>query len=233
MLARRSRSLAARRALRRRKEGGAALFVVAVTLALLATMGVYGLSATSLDVRAAGHNREAMVGQNVAQHSLLLTAETFSPSKAQGIVNGMYGPNRTNDCKTSRKYSGTTTKYNNAEACTRLNMTRLQALSIGPSSALGPTGSGASYIFQSDSFGKDPGGTPLPLQPDVQIEITSPVSVAMPGFQSSDMNNQQKQFAVVTVTVFTEMREPSKAPEMAVLGRGRIVVGPVSLDEFR
>jgi len=55
----------------------------------------------------------------------------------------------------------------------------------------------------------------------------------MPGFQSSDQNNNQKQFAALTVTVFTEMREPGKPPEMSVLGRGRIIVGPASLDEFR
>ena len=101
MASRRPRSLAQRRALRRRKEAGAALFVVAVTLALLAAMGVYGLSATALDVRSAGHNREAMAGQNVAQHTMLLTAETLSPSKAQGIISSMYGPNATTNCRTA------------------------------------------------------------------------------------------------------------------------------------
>ena len=61
-----------RKAARRRTQRGAALFVVAVTLALLAAMGVYGLTATALDVRAAGHSREAMTGQNMAAHSLSL-----------------------------------------------------------------------------------------------------------------------------------------------------------------
>jgi hypothetical protein len=237
----RSRSLAVRRALRRRKEAGAALFVVSVTLALLAAMGVYGLTSTSLDVRSAGHNREAMVGQNVAQHTLMLTAETFSPSKAQGIINGMYGDNRTKDCKTTRKFTaGSVTKTNNAEACTRLNPARMQLLSIGPSSAQAPIGTGAGYIFQPDSFGKDWNGVPYTnttaatvIQPEVQVEVSNPVAVSMPGFQSSDMNNQQKQFAQLTITVFTEMREPNKPPTTSVLGRGRIIVGPASLDEFR
>lgn len=221
----RPRSLALRRALRRRKEAGAALFVVSVTLALLAAMGVYGLSATALDVRSAGHNREAMVGQNVAQHTLLLTAETFSPSRAQGIINGMYGPGQTIDCKTAKRkaVAGASSQFNNAEACTRLTPLRLQALATGVPGAQ----------FQPDSFGKDMTGAPLLLQPNVQVEITNPVAVSMPGFQSSDMNNNSKQFAALTVTVFTEMKEPNQPPAMSVLGRGRIIVGPASLDEFR
>lgn len=244
-----TRSLALRRALRRRKEAGAALFVVAVTLALLAAMGVYGLNATALDVRSAGHNREAMAGQNVAQHAMLLTAETLSPSKAQGIVSGMYGPLATNDCKTAKRKAvlGASSQFNNAEACTRLTPKRLQLLATGVVSTsadcpdlpnmigFGP-GSASGYQFQCDSFGKDSTGKPLPLAPNVQIEITNPVAVSMPGFQASDMNNQQKQFAALTVTVFTEMKDPTvpnDPPKMAVVGRGRIIVGPASLDEFR
>jgi hypothetical protein len=244
MSTRRSHSLALRRAARRRKEAGAAMFVVAVTLALLAAMGVYGLSATALDVRSAGHNREAMAGQNVAQHAMLLTAETLSPSKAQGIINGMYGPNATNDCKTARKKTvlGASSQFNNAEACTRLTPQRLQLLATGTVSTTADCsahpnqigyGTGQGYQFQCDSFGKDPAGNPLPLIPNVQVEITNPVAVSMPGFQASDMNNQQKQFAALTVTVFTEMKEPNEPPRMAVLGRSRIIVGPASLEEFR
>lgn len=240
----RPRSPALRRALRRRNEAGAALFVVAVTLALLAAMGVYGLSATALDVRSAGHNREAMAGQNVAQHTMLLTAETLSPSKAQGIISGMYGPNATNDCRTAKRKAspGVSSQFNNAEACTRLTPQRLQLLATGAVSTTADCaahpgqigyGSGQGYQFQCDSFGKDPTGTPLTLIPNVQVEISNPVAVGMPGFQSSDMNNQQKQFAALTVTVFTEMKEPNEPPKMAVLGRGRIIVGPASLDEFR
>jgi hypothetical protein len=244
---RRPRSPALRRALRRQNEAGAALFVVAVTLALLAAMGVYGLSATALDVRSAGHNREAMAGQNVAQHTMLLTAETLSPSKAQGIISGMYGPNATTNCRTAKKKAavGVSSQYNNAEACTRLTPKRLQLLATGavPTSAdcaalpnkIG-FGSGAGYQFQCDSFGRDGTGAPLTLVPEVQVEITNPVAVSMPGFQASDMNNQQKQFAALTVTVFTEMSDPTlpnEPPKMAVLGRGRIIVGAASLDEFR
>jgi hypothetical protein len=240
-------SLALRRALRRRKEAGAALFVVAVTLALLAAMGVYGLSATALDVRSAGHNREAMAGQNAAQHTMLLTAETLSPSKAQGIISGMYGPNATNDCRTAKRKAaiGVSSQFNNAEACTRLTPQRLQRLATGVVSTTADCsalpgrigfGTGQGYQFQCDSFGKDNAGNPLTLVPNVQVEITNPVSVSMPGFQSSDMNNMQKQFAALTVTVFTEMSDPTtptEPPKMAVVGRGRIIVGPASLDEFR
>jgi hypothetical protein len=230
MLAHRpSRSLAVRRALRRRKEAGAALFVVAVTLALLATMGVYGLSSTALDVRSAGHNREAMAGQNIAEHTFIVTNDAFSPDQAQGIINGMYGAARTTNCKTAAKWTGSTDNKNNAEACTRLNAARLQALAIhNPGPAFG---NGDGFLYQTLSLGHDQAGNPLPIEPDVQVEITNPVAVSMPGFESADSG--QKQFAQLTVTVFTEMKEAGKPPAMAVAGRGRIIVGPVSLDQWQ
>ena len=62
------------------------MFVVAVTLGLLAAMGVYGLSATAMDIRAAGHFRENAQAQSAAEHAIMLTAETFTPGTAGEIV---------------------------------------------------------------------------------------------------------------------------------------------------
>jgi Tfp pilus assembly protein PilX len=240
-----ARSLALRRALRRREEAGAALFVVAVTLALLAAMGVYGLNATALDVRSAGHNREAMTGQSVAQHAMLLTAESLSPSKVQPFINdSMYGANAAQNCRTAKKkaVAGGSSQFNNQEACALLKPRDLQRLSTATVSSTADCaahpnvfgfGSGQGYQFQCDSFGKDNAGNPLLLVPNVQIEVTNPVAVSMPGFQGSDMNNNQKQFVALTVTVFTEMKEGTEPPKMAVVGRGRIVVGPASLPEYK
>ena len=56
------------RARARRRSAGAAMFIVAVTLGLLAAMGVYGLSATAYDIRAAGHGRAAAQVQHTAEH---------------------------------------------------------------------------------------------------------------------------------------------------------------------
>jgi len=214
---------AIRRATRRRGQRGAALFVVAVTLGLLAAMGVYGLSATSLDVRAAGHGREAMTGQNVAVHEFVLTAETFSPGAAQGIINTMYaGTNGTLkqsvNCRTAKKYTGAR-EFCDAEACVLLTPTELSNVAKSINTSVLP-----GVAFQPDAFG------PInPLRPDVQIEVTSPVYMPAPaGFQGPDPTNP-KLFVQATVTVFSEMKvNATTPPEINVLGRGRIIVGPMA-----
>lgn len=211
-----------RRLRRRRSQRGAALFVVAVTLALLAAMGVYGLSATAMDVRAAGHGREGMSGQNVAMHNFMLASETFSPGAAQGIINTMYAGTtgtvkQSTNCRTAKPYTALR-EYCDAEACVLLTPTELDfiAKSINTAVLPGPA-------FQPDSLG--PG---YPFQPQVQIEVTSPVMMPAPaGFQGPDPNNP-KLFVEATVTVFSELKIPNQPPEINVIGRGRIVAGPMA-----
>jgi hypothetical protein len=230
-----------RRASRRRSQRGAVLFVVAVTLALLAAMGVYGLSATAMDVRAAGHSREAMTGQNMAAHSFNLTAETFSPGAAQGIINTMYAgtggtTKQSVNCRTAKPYTGIR-EFCDAEACVLLTPTELQniAQSINMGVMPGP-------VMQPDSFGPNhPDGTPrvklsgptatgVPVNaPDIQIEVTAPITMPAPaGFEGPDPNNP-KVFVQATVTVFTEVRRNAVSPpDINVIGRGNIIVGPMS-----
>lgn len=212
-----------RRASRRRNQRGAALFVVAVTLALLAAMGVYGLSATAMDVRAAGHSREGMSGQNVAMHNFMLATETFSPGAAQGIVNTMYAgtggtTKQSVNCRTAKPYTGQR-EFCDAEACVLLTPTELQNIATSINTNVVP-----GLPFQPDSFG--PG---YPFRPDVQIEVTSPVMMPAPaGFQGPDPNNP-KLFVEATVTVFSEMKvNANTPPEINVLGRGRIIAGPMA-----
>jgi hypothetical protein len=211
------------RAARRKNQRGAALFVVAVTLALLAAMGVYGLTATAQDVRAAGHGREGMSGQNVAMHNFMLASETFSPGAAQGIVNTMYaGTGSTTkqsiNCRTAKPYTGAR-EFCDAEACVLLTPTELQNIATSINTTVPP-----GLPFQPDSFG--PG---YPYRPDVQIEVTSPVMMPAPaGFEGPDPNNP-KLFVEATVTVFSEMRASTTSPpEINVVGRGRIIAGPMA-----
>lgn len=214
---------ARRRASRRRREGGAALFVVAVTLALLAAMGVYGLTATAVDVRSAGHARSAMTGQNVAQHEFMLTAETFSPAAAQGIINTMYAgtggtTKQSINCRTAKPYTGAQ-EFCDVEACVMLTPDQLKNIStsVNPSvTHLNP--------FQPDSFGAG-----YPFQPYVQIEVTSPVMIPAPAGFAGASANTPKLFTQATVTVFSDMRANANSPpDINVVGRGRIIVGPMT-----
>ena len=202
--------LARRRARARRRSAGAAMFIVAVTLGLLAVMGVYGLAATRADVRSAGHMREAVQGQKAGEHAMMMAAETFNPSNAYKLylmTSAGPGMGQSLNCRTSATFTGLTDRRA-AEACLKLDPTEMQTLAMNLNPFVKPA-------FNTDSFGKV---TNLPI---LQVEITNPIDITVP-------NNSTVKYVQVTATVFTEMRPAVGVPaETVVVGRGRLTVGPV------
>jgi Tfp pilus assembly protein PilX len=224
------RSLARARA--RRRSGGAAMFVVAVTLGLLAAMGVYGLSATAMDVRAAGHFRESAQAQSAAEHAIMLTAETFTPGTAGEIVRTMQGgttgasPIQTKTCKTAKPYTGNA-DYRAAEACLSLSMSELIALNAGVNSWVGtdptygtfsPPGSGGAQPNISPSFGA------IPDHAFLRVEVTNPVDIPPPPGTGL---SPRYTYTQVTATVFIDMKQTlNTTSDTVAQGRGRLSVGP-------
>jgi Tfp pilus assembly protein PilX len=208
------RSLALGRARARRRNAGAVMFIVVVTLGLLAAMGVYGLSATSADVRAAGHLREALQAQRAGEHALTMAAETLNPRSVGPLISQMSAANRTTNCKTASAYSGGVVPVPPAAACLRLTEVGMRAASkdVNLWDVSVPA-------FASDSFGN------VTSVPNVQIELSDPFDVQRPGFDATS------RFTQVTATVFVDVRSTvdTSAPAQAIVsGRGRLTVGPIS-----
>jgi hypothetical protein len=199
------------------------MFVVAITLGLLAAMGVYGLSATAADLRSAGHVREALHGRSAGEHALMTTAETMNPSSAAALVAMMtagtaYG--QSTDCRTAAAYALTNASTRDAQACVVLDMPKMQKIANSNGTPLWPE---AIKPFAPDSFGPlIP--TPPPFAPVSRVEVTNPVDVLSPDGKSS--------YKRVTVTTFIEMRDTlapeSKPAHTIVTGRGRLTVGPIA-----
>ncbi|HSO38769.1 MAG TPA: hypothetical protein VLT33_39840 [Labilithrix sp.] len=219
----RARNLASRRALARararRRNAGAVMFIVAVTLGLLAVMGVYGLSATSADIRSAGHMREALQGQRAGEAALMMTAETFNPNVAQALVQQMTdGVGQARDCVTAAQpYTGNVAaRY--AEACIRLDPTRMTTIA-NTSNPLNPWAvsvAPAQPGFTQQSFGN------VLNQPYISVEVTNPINTEV-----TSGNSQTVRYSQLTVTVLVQLKSsPTLAAETAVAGRGRITVGP-------
>lgn len=191
------------------------MFIVAVTLGLLAVMGLYGLSATSADIRAAGHMREALQGQRAGEAALMMTAETFNPAVAQGLVAQMsLGQGQAKDCKTAAAYTGEISTRA-AEACIRLDPTRMGtiATTTNPWVMVGGT---ARDGFTNESFGS------VAQQPYVTVEVTNPINIEV-----TAGNSQAIRYTQVTATVLVQMKSSATgAAETAVAGRGRLTVGP-------
>lgn len=205
-----SRGLALRRARARRRNAGAVLFIVAVTLGLLAVMGVYGLTATSADIKSAGHMREALQGQRAAEATIMMTAETFNPSKADGLVKlaqAGAGNGQSSGCRTANTYTGATGTAA-AEACIKLDITEMTALAANVNPWVAAP-------FTSQSFGN------VTNQAFVLVEVGNPVTIRGSG------NSKEVSFTQVTATVFVDLKASAAvATETAIAGRGHITVGP-------
>lgn len=224
------RQAAARaRARKRRDSAGAAMFIVAITLGLLAAMGVYGLSATAVDVRSAGHLRQAAQAQAAAEHALVLTSETFTPATSAELVRAMQAGRtgttdvQTTTCKTSNPFDVTTNdRYRAAQACLSLGVREMANISasVNPWTVDGTTGT----TFTPESFGD------VAQHPYMRVEVTNPVDIPPP--PGTGLNDRYT-FTQLTVTTFVDMKNantPAAAAtvpaESIVVGRGRITVGP-------
>lgn len=222
------------RASARRRSAGAAMFIVAVTLGLLAAMGVYGLAATAQDVRAAGYGRQAVQSQHAAALAVNLTASVLSPGNAQRIMNDMMLDSTLRDatvrkaCTTAKPLTLTGTdgiRDRAAEACLMLTPTSMKPYAQDSTNMIAPTG--YTIPFSDESFGK------VQTFPNIRIELTNPIDWAAPaGFAlSSGPGNPPPVFTQIRVTIFAEMRPAAvsgklKPAESIAVGRGRLVVGP-------
>jgi hypothetical protein len=195
------------------------MFIVAVTLGLLAVMGVYGLSATSADIRSAGHMREALQGQRAGEAAFIMTAETFNPTVAQGLVQQMTdGQGQARDCSTAvTPYTGNAdTRF--AEACIRLSPERMTifANTTNPAAPWAVSPPGVQAGFTAQSFGSTLN------QPYINVEVTNPINTEV-----TAGNSQTVRYSQLTVTVLVQLKSSTSLPaETAVAGRGRITVGP-------
>ena len=80
---------AKRRALRRRGAAGGTMFVVAMTLAVLSTIGAWALQSAALEVRMAGYERQSTQTHYLAEYGVIAVMQDVSPTgnATQQILN--------------------------------------------------------------------------------------------------------------------------------------------------
>lgn len=200
---------AKRRALRRRREGGAIMFIVATTLALLATMGVYALAAASTEAKTSGYVRQAAQAQYISELAAMATAESVTAANADYFVNVlMRSAQQDRNCMSAAAYDSTyATSSAVAQSCWRFSKKELET-------------NWNAALLSSESL------TPATqLDVDFFAEMTNPVAVQPPpGFDL----NLGLGFARVTITTGGVLIPASAAASHSMqLGRARFVVGPI------
>lgn len=209
-----ARTPARARARRRARERGAVVFIVATTLALLATVGVYALTQARTEVRAAGYLRQATQAHYVTELAGAAVSEHVTSANADYFLNVlMTSDKQDKNCLSAAKWEAAkTTSSALAQACWRFDLRELQ-----------PTWSGKT-AFTTESFGRSEVGAGF------FVEMTNPMTVAMPpGFDLS----LGLGYARVTVTAGGYVYPLDSAnpalvrSETLELGRGRFLVGPI------
>jgi hypothetical protein len=217
-----TKSVLLARARSRRRSAGAAMFIVAITLGLLAAMGVYGLAATASDVRAAGHGRQAAQAQHAAELAIQTSAYVIQTANAQQVMRNV-AARVTPNCMTARPI-GTLTgdpdlnRYANGCWMMTNDSTNDTFHALAQSGAQWGEAVTAPVMgpFSPQSFGE------VPDYAHIRVELTNPVDWAPPpGF------DQNFTFTQLRATVRVEMRPGTTLPADSVAtGRGRLVIGP-------
>ena len=83
--------LARIRSTRRAESAGGIVFIVAMTIAVLAAMGMYALRAASMEVRTSGYERQNTQTHYLAEYGVLGASQEVSVTKAELYVGLMMG----------------------------------------------------------------------------------------------------------------------------------------------
>ncbi|HQY64690.1 MAG TPA: hypothetical protein PK141_25005, partial [Polyangiaceae bacterium] len=197
----------------RKAQRGAVVFIVAMTLALLALMGVYAISSSATEVRSAGYVRQATQAHYLSEYALGAVVNHITAQNADYMVNTLLlaKTTPTTDWLSVPTY---TTATPIARACMRFSQAEFEN-----------TWQGRPMLTEY-SLGQRGNTT---MQGTVFAELTNPaLTQPPPGFdQALGLN-----FARVTITTGGSVQaggfDPTRLENRTLeMGRARIIVGPV------
>jgi hypothetical protein len=219
-------SLAKRRSARRERGAGAALFVVSMTISVLASVGLYALAAASSEVKTSGFERQNTQTHYLASYGTLGAAHEIVSSKAQFYMGLMM--TTPDSCPGSLPGVPTTASIL-TRACRRLGASELAINWTG----IATTDAYAGTVpYQS---GQTPGSFgPTPTQGDFFVELTEPIQANPPAQYGLNLN-----FCFIELTVsatgitrplfpVTPQYTQTFGSEGLEMQRSRILAGPVS-----
>jgi hypothetical protein len=228
--------IAKRRSLRRRHQGGAAMFIVAMTIAVLASVGVYALAAASTELRTAGNERQNTQTHYLSEYGVLGSLHEFVGWKAEMYKNLMVQKPEL----VCVSLPGVPSTANGLErACRRVPDTELGDL--GKWNANGATMT-APYTGNAPYAPGVPPGSfgATPTTGGFFVELTNPHELSPPALYSMDNHICFVQLTVTTTGVTKPTFVWQKGAADLTTGqfggagyemqRARIVAGPVTCE---
>jgi hypothetical protein len=212
------------------------MFIVAMTLAVLASVGVYALAAASNEVRTSGNERQNTQTHYLSQYGILVASEELAGSKAQ-LYLGVMLANPDTNCSSLQNVP-TTGVDPMIKACRRVGATEFH-----DSAANWLTTPTVTYIGQQPFNGDPtlPGPTPgslgpTPLKADFYVEFTAPTSARTASGYGLNSQACFVQFTTTSVGVTQPQPVPAAGGANATffggegleMQRARLVAGPIT-----
>jgi Tfp pilus assembly protein PilX len=225
-------ALAKRRARGRRGQSGAAMFIVAMTLAVLASVGVFALAAAANEVRTSGNERQSTQTHYLAEYGIIGAAHEISDAVGNFQIAAMFtNPLRETACVALPGVPSTAPDM--TRACRRLGSADLANLNTPWTAHIVEQYTATDPLSSSvnpGSFG------PVPMNGDFFVELTDPSNANPPAGYATNLNLCFKEIAVtaggITQPVFPGIANPTAgfAGEGIEFQRARFVVGPGQCD---
>ena len=204
------------RARRRHQSRGAIIFIVAMTLSLLAAMGVYALAATTAEARVSGYQRQAAQTHYTTEMGLGSAVDALSAENASFIERQMKVAPST--LCLSTPVAGPTVS-NLAKQCARLTPTYFSSKWTADNSGV----TTAAMNMTNNLWGPILTGAGTPdLKGDFVGEVTEPITG---GNQAGFDTNNGKCFRRFTISGYGKMVDSPKILSQEA-ARARVSAGP-------
>jgi hypothetical protein len=204
---------AKRNARRRATQSGAVVFIVAMTLAVLASLGLYALQSASAEVKTSGYSRQNAQSHYLSEYGTLVGANAMSGTTGQLYLNMMKNPQMPSQVDTgclSLQGVDLVNASNLTKACRRM----------GASEMSGAWGTSVPAIVAAQPNVAGSLG-PYALTGDFYVEVTDPAtSTAMWGIDTR-LHLCFQQFTLMAVGI-TE-------PDQAMLATQGVTLTPTAL----
>jgi hypothetical protein len=215
-MAHRSISCTKKRAIRRKRDAGAVMFIVAMTLAVIATMGMYALAIASTEVKTAGFVREETQVHYLSEFGVLSTAQEVSGPKAQLYTTAMRSFPDTNCISLYGIPAGSGVLPLSCRVVGSAEMVASWQPSVAP----------VIVPWTSNATENSRGSLGLPTAPDFYVELTDPNWKSPPSGYDTTQGLCFVQFTVASVGL-SQLTSGSFVSEGLETSRARIVGGPI------
>ena len=202
------------------------MFVIAMTIAVLASVGMYALAAASNEVRTAGNERQSTQTHYLASYGVLGASHELTATRAQFYL-GLMLTKPDTLCVSLPGVASNTDPM--SKACWRI-----------PSQELGQAWAAPVTVPYAGTTplaaGVPPGSLgPTPMNADFFVELTNPVQLSPPARYSIELHFCFIQFTAtsggITQPLFPWQPAAGTTAQYAGMGtelqRARIVAGPV------